>query len=94
MSEAKLRPQLSMFDAVATGLAAILGAGIFAVIGPAAVIAGPALLISLIIAAFVAFCNALSSAQLAAVFPAPEALMNSAVVCLDHGGDTLPAGCS
>lgn len=69
MSEAKLRPQLSMFDAVATGLAAILGAGIFAVIGPAAVIAGPALLISLIIAAFVAFCNALSSAQLAAVFP-------------------------
>jgi len=27
-----LRPQLGMFDAVATGLAAILGAGIFAVI--------------------------------------------------------------
>jgi APA family basic amino acid/polyamine antiporter len=64
-----LRPQLSMFDAVSTGLAAILGAGIFAVIAPAASIAGPGLLISLIIAAFVAFCNALSSAQLAAVFP-------------------------
>jgi amino acid transporter len=59
-----------MFDAVSTGLAAILGAGIFAVIAPAAAIAGPALLISLIIAAFVAFCNALSSAQLAAIFPA------------------------
>jgi APA family basic amino acid/polyamine antiporter len=58
-----------MFDAVATGLAAILGAGIFAVIAPAAAIAGPALLISLVVAAFVAFCNALSSAQLAAVFP-------------------------
>jgi len=64
-----LRPQLGMFDAVSTGLAAILGAGIFAVIAPAAAIAGPALLISLIIAAFVAFCNALSSAQLAAVLP-------------------------
>jgi len=64
-----LRPQLSMFDAVSTGLAAILGAGIFAVIAPAAAIAGPALLISLGIAAFVALCNALSSAQLAAVFP-------------------------
>ena len=64
-----LRPQLSMFDAVSTGLAAILGAGIFAVIAPAAAIAGPALLISLIIAAFVAFCNALSSAQLASVLP-------------------------
>ena len=65
----KLRPQLGMFDAVATGLAAILGAGIFAVIAPAAGIAGPALLISLLIAAFVALCNALSSAQLAAIYP-------------------------
>lgn len=68
-SDLTLRPQLGLFDAVATGLAAILGAGIFAVIAPAADIAGPALLVSLVIAAFVAFCNALSSAQLAAVFP-------------------------
>ncbi|MDA4118243.1 MAG: APC family permease [Thaumarchaeota archaeon] len=64
-----LRPQLGMFDAVATGLAAMLGAGIFAVIAPAAGIAGPALIISLVIASSVAFCNALSSAQLAAVLP-------------------------
>ncbi|HUI00993.1 MAG TPA: APC family permease [Nitrososphaerales archaeon] len=64
-----LRPQLHFFDAVATGLAAILGAGIFAVIAPAAGIAGPALLVSLGIAATVALCNALSSAQLAAVLP-------------------------
>jgi len=63
-----LKPQLGMFDAVATGLAAILGAGIFAVIGPAAGVAGPSLLVALGIAAFVAFCNALSSAQLAAIF--------------------------
>lgn len=67
--ERSLKPQLNLFDAVATGLAAILGAGIFAVIAPAAGIAGPALLISLLIAAFVAFCNAISSAQMAAVFP-------------------------
>jgi len=66
---ARLRPQLRMFDAVATGLAAILGAGIFAVIAPAANIAGPALLVSFAIGAFVALCNALSSAQLSAVFP-------------------------
>jgi len=39
------------------------------VIAPAAAVAGPAILVSLLIAAFVAFCNALSSAQLAAVFP-------------------------
>ena len=69
MDGTKLRPQLGMFDAISTGLAAILGAGIFAVIAPAAGIAGPSLLISLVIAAFVAFCNALSSTQLAAVFP-------------------------
>jgi len=67
--EPRLRPQLGMFDAVATGLAAILGAGIFAVIAPAANIAGPALLVAFAIGAFVALCNALSSAQLAAAFP-------------------------
>src|SRR5208283_1588811 len=67
--DSRLRPQLHTFDAVATGLAAILGAGIFAVIAPAAAIAGPGLLLSLVIASFVAFCNALSSAQLAVAFP-------------------------
>lgn len=68
-SEPALKPQLKMFDAVSVGLAAILGAGIFAVIAPAAKIAGPALLVSFGIGAFVALCNALSSAQLAAVLP-------------------------
>jgi APA family basic amino acid/polyamine antiporter len=67
--DSALRPQLRFFDAVATGLAAILGAGIFAVIAPAAKIAGPALLVSFVIGAFVALCNALSSTQLAAVLP-------------------------
>ncbi len=64
-----LRPQLSLFEAIATGLAAILGAGIFAIIAPAAGLAGPAILVSFCIAAFVALCNALSSIQLAAAFP-------------------------
>ncbi len=64
-----LRPQLNLFDAVSTGLAAILGAGIFSVIAPAAGIAGPALLVSFLIASLIALCNALSSAQLASVFP-------------------------
>ena len=64
-----LKPQLSLFEAIATGLAAILGAGIFAVIAPAAGLAGPAILVSFSIAAFVALCNALSSVQLAAAFP-------------------------
>jgi APA family basic amino acid/polyamine antiporter len=67
--EQLLRPQIRLYDAVATGLAAILGAGIFAVVAPAAGIAGPALLISLLIAATVAFFNAMSSTQLARIFP-------------------------
>src|SRR5208283_1517900 len=67
--ELTLKPQLSLFEAIATGLAAILGAGIFAIIAPAAKLAGTAILISFCIAAFVALCNALSSVQLAAAFP-------------------------
>jgi APA family basic amino acid/polyamine antiporter len=69
LSKPSLKPQLSLFEAIATGLAAILGAGIFAIIAPAAGIAGPAILVSFCIAAFVALCNALSSVQLAAAFP-------------------------
>ena len=49
-----LRPHLNLFYAVATGLAAILGAGIFSVNAPAAGIAGPALLVSFSIAASLA----------------------------------------
>ena len=52
--KSRLRPQLNLFDAVATGLAEILGAGIFSVIAPAAGIAGPAFLVSLSIAALIA----------------------------------------
>ena len=47
----------------------MIGAGIFVALGPAAEAAGTALLVGLAIAAAVAFCNATSSAQLAAVYP-------------------------
>jgi len=47
----------------------MIGAGVFAAIGPAAAAAGSGLLIGLGIAALVAYCNATSSAQLAAVYP-------------------------
>jgi len=51
------------------GLGSMIGAGVFAAIGPAAAAAGSGLLIGLGIAALVAYCNATSSAQLAAVYP-------------------------
>ena len=47
----------------------MVGAGVFAVFGPAARAAGSGLLIGLLVAAFVAFANAAASAQLAAVYP-------------------------
>src|SRR5687767_248319 len=48
----------------------MIGAGVFAAIGPAADAAGSGLLIGLALAAAVAYCNATSSAELAAVHPA------------------------
>ncbi|MCV7435788.1 amino acid permease [Mycobacterium seoulense] len=59
-----------MFDAVTIGLGSMLGAGIFAALGPAARAAGPGLLLGLAVAAVVAYCNATSSARLAARYPA------------------------
>lgn len=60
---------LGFGDAVAVGLGAVIGAGIFVVSGVAAEIAGPAMVLSLIIAGIAATFNGLSSAQLAARFP-------------------------
>ncbi|MEP6261847.1 MAG: amino acid permease [Gillisia sp.] len=65
----ELKRALGLKDAVGIGLGAIIGAGIFVVTGVAAGISGPAFLISLLLAGIVASFNALSSAQLAAVYP-------------------------
>jgi APA family basic amino acid/polyamine antiporter len=64
-----LARRLGFSDAVAVGLGAMLGAGVFVAFAPAAEAAGGLLLVALAVAAAVATCNALSSAQLAAVHP-------------------------
>ena len=51
------------------GLGSIVGTGVFVSIGIAAGIAGPAVVLAIVIGALVATCNALSSAQLAASHP-------------------------
>ncbi|MEO9015546.1 MAG: APC family permease [Terrimesophilobacter sp.] len=61
--------RLGLGDAVFIGLGSMIGAGVFAAFAPAARAAGNGLLIGLAVAALVAFCNATSSAQLAAVYP-------------------------
>ncbi|MDQ3542994.1 MAG: APC family permease, partial [Actinomycetota bacterium] len=65
----RLTRRLGLGDAVVIGAGSMVGAGVFAVWGAAADAAGTGLLIGLVIAGFVAFCNATSSAQLAAVYP-------------------------
>lgn len=65
----KLLRVLTVKDAVGVGLGAIIGAGIFVVTGVAAGVSGPAFLVSLLLAGIIATFNALSSAQLAAIYP-------------------------
>jgi basic amino acid/polyamine antiporter, APA family len=65
-----LARRLGLLDAIVIGLGSMIGAGIFAALGPAAQAARSGLLLSLLIAAIVAYCNATSSARLAARYPA------------------------
>jgi basic amino acid/polyamine antiporter, APA family len=65
----RLARKLGTADAVVIGLGSMIGAGVFAAIGPAAGAAGAGLLLGLAIAAFVAYCNATSSAELASLYP-------------------------
>ncbi|WP_330335140.1 APC family permease [Streptomyces sp. NBC_00536] len=64
-----LRRSLGVGDAVVVGLGAMVGAGIFAALAPAARAAGGALLAALAVAGVVAYCNAWSTARLAARHP-------------------------
>ncbi|TVQ92373.1 MAG: amino acid permease [Chromatiaceae bacterium] len=64
-----LTRQVGLFGAVMLGLGAMIGTGVFVSIGIAAGSAGPAVLIAIVLAALVALCNGLSSAQLAANHP-------------------------
>lgn len=66
----ELRRSLGVFDAVVIGMGSMIGAGIFAALAPAARAAGSGLLLALALAAVVAYCNATSSARLAALYPA------------------------
>jgi APA family basic amino acid/polyamine antiporter len=65
----ELSRRVTTSGAVILGLGAMLGAGVFSAIGPAADVAGSWLLAGLVIAGAVAFANATSSAQLAARHP-------------------------
>ena len=67
----RMQRRLGRTDAVVIGLGSMIGAGVFAAFGPAAAAAGSGagLLVALALAVGVAWCNATSSAQLAAQYP-------------------------
>lgn len=69
VSSPALARRLGLGDAVVIGLGSMIGAGVFAAFPPAAAVAGPGLLVGLALAAVIAFGNATSTAQLAAVHP-------------------------
>lgn len=64
-----LERRLGTGDAVVIGLGSMVGAGVFVAFGPAAEGAGPLLWLGLLLALGVAYCNASSSARLAAPYP-------------------------
>jgi APA family basic amino acid/polyamine antiporter len=68
-TDAALTRQLGVFGATLMGLGSILGTGVFVSLAIAAGVAGPAVILATALAAIVATCNALSSAQLAAAHP-------------------------
>src|SRR5688572_6711341 len=66
----RLKPTLSWPHLVAMGVGAIVGTGIFTLIGVAADLAGPAMMISFAIAGAVCACAALCYAEISTALPA------------------------
>ncbi|MEM4701704.1 MAG: amino acid permease, partial [Candidatus Bathyarchaeia archaeon] len=65
----ELKPTLGLFDATAISIGAIVGAGIYVVTGIAADLAGPALIVSMLLAAAISMLTAMSFAELTAWKP-------------------------
>ena len=65
----ELKRTLNLIDATAIGIGAIIGAGIFVVLGIAVGYAGPAVVISMVVAGIVALFSALSFAELGSAIP-------------------------
>ncbi|MUK03350.1 amino acid permease [Vibrio cholerae] len=64
-----LRRAMGGFDATTVGIGAMIGAGAFVVYAPAAAAAGTLLPLAVVLAGFVAYCNASATASLAVRYP-------------------------
>jgi len=67
--KSSLKREIGLFEATAFGVGIILGAGIYALVGPAAGAAGNALWMSFIIGAIISSFTGLSYAELSTMFP-------------------------
>jgi basic amino acid/polyamine antiporter, APA family len=65
----RLKREIGLFGASALGIGAIVGSGIFIVTGIVAGLAGPALIVSVLIAGVIAVFSAMSVAELSAYLP-------------------------
>ena len=66
---AGLKREIGLFGATALGIGAIIGSGIFIVTGIVAGMAGPAMIISVLVAGVIALFSAMSVAELSAYLP-------------------------
>ncbi len=69
MNNRRLKREVGAGGAVLLGLGSMVGAGVFVSVGVAIDIAGPSACLAVALAALLALCNGLSSAQLAAAHP-------------------------
>jgi basic amino acid/polyamine antiporter, APA family len=69
IESSKLNKVLNVFDLTFFGIGAIIGAGIFALVGTASSFAGPSIILSFIIASLVCLFSALSYAELTSSIP-------------------------
>jgi APA family basic amino acid/polyamine antiporter len=66
----RLKPSLSWWHLVALGVGAIVGTGIYTLVGVGAGLAGPAVVISFLVAGAICACAALAYAEVATMIPA------------------------
>lgn len=81
----RLLPTLSWPHLVALGIGAIVGTGIYTLIGVGANLAGPAVLLSFVVAGVVCACAALAYAEMATMMPAAGSAYTYSYAVLGEG---------
>ncbi|EWS78897.1 amino acid permease [Xylella taiwanensis] len=81
----RLIPTLSWPHLIALGIGAIVGTGIYTLIGVGAEKAGPAVLLSFVIAGIICACAALAYAEMATMMPAAGSTYTYSYVALGEG---------